>query len=64
MISCGPRGAFLFMAWLGIKVLPQEESVDSDGNLKVSKNINSSAFCFLPGGNVGNVVSGLTLIWS
>lgn len=24
LISCGPRGALLFMAWLGIKVLPQE----------------------------------------
>lgn len=25
LIACGPRGAFLFMAWLGIHVLPVEE---------------------------------------
>ncbi|KAE8573160.1 Putative dicer-1 [Halyomorpha halys] len=25
LIECGPRGALLFMSWLGIKVLPKEE---------------------------------------
>jgi hypothetical protein len=25
LIDCGPRGALLFMAWLGICVLPKEE---------------------------------------
>ncbi|XP_077284544.1 endoribonuclease Dcr-1 [Arctopsyche grandis] len=25
LIECGPRGALLFMAWLGIRVLPKEE---------------------------------------
>lgn len=25
LIACGPRGALLFMAWLGIHVLPMEE---------------------------------------
>jgi endoribonuclease Dicer len=25
LIACGPRGALLFMAWLGICVLPKEE---------------------------------------
>lgn len=25
LIECGPRGALLFMAWLGVKVLPQQE---------------------------------------
>jgi endoribonuclease Dicer len=27
LIACGPRGALLFMAWLGICVLPKEELV-------------------------------------
>lgn len=27
LIECGPRGALLFMAWLGIRVLPKEEIV-------------------------------------
>lgn len=35
LISCGPRGALLFMAWLGIKVLPQEELSGLDGNVKI-----------------------------
>lgn len=35
LISCGPRGALLFMAWLGIKVLPQLESISVDGKTKV-----------------------------
>lgn len=25
LVACGPRGALLFMSWLGIKVLPKEE---------------------------------------
>lgn len=32
MISCGARGALLFMSWLGIRVLPMLE--DKLGNLK------------------------------
>ncbi|KAK3931803.1 Endoribonuclease Dcr-1 [Frankliniella fusca] len=35
LISCGPRGALLFMAWLGIKVLPEEEVAAGDGSVKV-----------------------------
>jgi len=27
LIACGPRGALLFMAWLGIQVLPWEEVI-------------------------------------
>lgn len=27
LIECGPRGALLFMAWLGIRVLPKEEVI-------------------------------------
>lgn len=25
LIACGPRGALIFMSWLGINVLPKEE---------------------------------------
>lgn len=25
LVACGPKGALLFMSWLGIKVLPKEE---------------------------------------
>ena len=25
LISCGPRGALLFMTWLGVEVLPKDE---------------------------------------
>jgi hypothetical protein len=25
LIACGPRGALIFMSWLGIKVLPKQE---------------------------------------
>ncbi len=28
LIACGPRGALLFMSWLGLQVLPEEESDD------------------------------------
>lgn len=30
MIACGPRGALLFMSWLGIRVLPCEEVTIDD----------------------------------
>lgn len=47
MIECGPRGALLFMSWLGIKVLPKEEidtTIDSNsvqlvGSIKTDENI-------------------------
>lgn len=32
LIACGPRGALLFMAWLGICVLPKEEYIHIDDN--------------------------------
>ncbi|XP_014250997.1 endoribonuclease Dcr-1 [Cimex lectularius] len=31
LIECGPRGALIFMSWLGIKVLPKEEVVVKNG---------------------------------
>lgn len=36
LIDCGPRGALLFMAWLGIRVLPQLPD-DSYGELQVPR---------------------------
>ncbi|KAK5639662.1 hypothetical protein RI129_012154 [Pyrocoelia pectoralis] len=36
LIDCGPRGALLFMAWLGMKVLPQGEN-GSYGELEPPK---------------------------
>lgn len=33
LIECGQRGALLFMAWLGIRVLPYNEQVTSSGEL-------------------------------
>lgn len=32
LIACGPRGALLFMSWLGIRVLPYEETTIIDPN--------------------------------
>ncbi|XP_031628056.1 endoribonuclease Dcr-1 [Contarinia nasturtii] len=32
LIECGPRGALLFMAWLGIRVLPSKEVIFDDKN--------------------------------
>lgn len=32
LIECGPRGALLFMAWLGIRVLPSKEVVFDEKN--------------------------------
>ncbi|CAH1401946.1 unnamed protein product [Nezara viridula] len=47
LIECGPRGALLFMSWLGIKVLPKEEIdtttdpslVQRVGSIKTDENI-------------------------
>jgi endoribonuclease Dicer len=36
LIACGPRGALLFMSWLGIKVLPL---IYKDSNTKVRKTL-------------------------
>lgn len=35
LIACGPRGALIFMSWLGINVLPKEE-------VKISDDVDSS----------------------
>jgi endoribonuclease Dicer len=44
LIACGPRGALLFMAWLGICVLPKEEAVltvSSPDDIKDSRPVGS-----------------------
>lgn len=44
LIACGPRGALLFMAWLGICVLPKEEvmfTVSSSDDMKGSRAVGS-----------------------
>ncbi|KAF6212369.1 hypothetical protein GE061_012891 [Apolygus lucorum] len=38
LIACGPRGALIFMSWLGIKVLPREE-------LRVERNTEANGSC-------------------
>ena len=35
LIACGPRGALLFMSWLGIRVLPEDANVSDN---KVANN--------------------------
>lgn len=37
LIECGPRGALLFMAWLGIRVLPLLDDGRSYGEIKLPK---------------------------
>ncbi|PNF21888.1 hypothetical protein B7P43_G04392, partial [Cryptotermes secundus] len=44
LIACGPRGALLFMAWLGICVLPKEEAiftVSPSDDIKGSRSVGS-----------------------
>jgi endoribonuclease Dicer len=44
LIACGPRGALLFMAWLGICVLPKEEvifTVSSSDDVKGPRPVGS-----------------------
>lgn len=36
LTTCGPRGALLFMSWLGIKVLPCKVDVGDDTNLHIT----------------------------
>ncbi|KAL5284380.1 DICER1 family protein [Megaselia abdita] len=39
LIECGPRGALLFMAWLGIRVLPMIRQVCDDTQIRVPGSI-------------------------
>ncbi|XP_048515053.1 endoribonuclease Dcr-1 isoform X2 [Athalia rosae] len=51
LIACGPRGAFLFMAWLGIHVLPFEEVSIVSANEPVDKPPGSSTYVKGTNGN-------------
>lgn len=43
LVACGPRGALLFMSWLGIKVLPKEEIIlKSKDDPKTKKGVGST----------------------
>ncbi|KAK9499033.1 hypothetical protein O3M35_003549 [Rhynocoris fuscipes] len=44
LIECGPRGALIFMSWLGIKVLPKEE-VTLEGNELSIRPVGSTIPC-------------------
>jgi hypothetical protein len=39
LIACGPRGALLFMSWLGIRVLPEDANV-SDNKVANNQEVN------------------------
>jgi hypothetical protein len=41
LIACGPRGALLFMSWLGIRVLPEDANV-ADNKVAITHKIKSS----------------------
>lgn len=44
LVACGPRGALLFMSWLGIKVLPREERLSkSKEDLEGSRGVGFTA---------------------
>lgn len=45
LVACGPRGALLFMSWLGIKVLPKEEKFFKSEN---DPGIRKGVGCSLP----------------
>ena len=43
LVACGPRGALLFMSWLGIKVLPKEEKFfESENDPDIKKGVGAS----------------------